>query len=149
MRLSSALLLAIATTFLASGNAVTASGRSTDLSAMASPELISMGQTIGGEKRSLRYHDNDDRDDKEGQENVDGEERKGTNIYATEKLDEMLASVKRAKNGDDGGMEKVINRFVKWKEAKYNPYSPPTVVDQDKYLKLRQAYVNWAYNRPI
>ncbi|KAG2816156.1 hypothetical protein PC112_g13564 [Phytophthora cactorum] len=71
-----------------------------DVSAMESPELTGMGQAIGSEKRSLRYHGNDDRADEE--EDEEDEERKGTNIYATEKLNEMLASVKRAQNGDDG-----------------------------------------------
>ncbi|KAG2851959.1 hypothetical protein PC118_g16598 [Phytophthora cactorum] len=99
MRLSY-FLLVVATTLLASGSAATASGRLMDVSAMESPELTGMGQAIGSEKRSLRYHGNDDRADEE--EDEEDEERKGTNIYATEKLNEMLASVKRAQNGDDG-----------------------------------------------
>ncbi|POM59345.1 Secreted RxLR effector peptide [Phytophthora palmivora] len=146
MRLSYTFLLAIATAIVSSGSAATVSGRTTAISAMASPELTGIGQVIGGGKRSLRYHDNDDRNDKEGEENVDEEERAGgANIYATKKLDEMLASVKRAKNGDDGGMKKVFKRFAKWRKADYNPYNPPTVVDQEKYLKLRQAYKQWLY----
>nr|QMU24877.1 PaRXLR53 [Phytophthora agathidicida] len=148
MRLSCALLIAAATaTLLTSGSAAAASGHSTEVLAVASPELTGVGQAVGGAKRSLRYHDNDDRaDEEEDEENDDEEERAGgANIYATKKLDQMLASVKRAQNGDDGGMKKVYQRFERWKRYGYNAYHPPAALDNDKYLKLRQAYRSWAY----
>ncbi|KAF4039617.1 RXLR domain-containing protein [Phytophthora infestans] len=43
---------------------------------------------IGGEKRFLRYHDKDPVE--LGEENADEEERKGTNLFLTSKLDEIL-----------------------------------------------------------
>ncbi|POM69115.1 Putative RxLR effector [Phytophthora palmivora] len=133
----------VAITLLTHSSAATTTDRSTDVLVMASPELTGTNQAISSEKRSLRYHDNGDHTD--GEEECDSEEvRRGTNIFATEKLDEMLVSVKRARNGDDGGMEKVYKKLAKWRKAKY-PYKTSAVVDQEKYLKLRQAYRNWAY----
>ncbi|POM71385.1 Hypothetical protein PHPALM_12059 [Phytophthora palmivora] len=145
MHLSYTLLLAIAVTLLGSSSAATAFSRSTGVSAMTSPELTGIGQVIGSEKRSLRYHDNGDRTEKEDEDdNVGEEERTGAISYVTKKLNEMLASVKRAQNGDDGGM---VKGFAKMKKAKYNPNNPRTVVDQDKDLKYRQALMEWANNK--
>ncbi|KAG6942576.1 hypothetical protein JG688_00018044 [Phytophthora aleatoria] len=146
MRLSYFLLVA-ATTLLASGSAATASGRFTSVSAMESPELTGMGQAIGSEKRSLRYHGNDDRaDEEEDEENDDGEDREGVAIlFSPEKLDQMVASVKRVSNGDDGGMVMVYKRFGEWKERAFHPYNLPDVIKKSKYDKLRLAYREWLY----
>ncbi|OWZ03041.1 hypothetical protein PHMEG_00025297 [Phytophthora megakarya] len=77
MRLSYALLVVAATTLLASGTASTGLGRSAEVTTMESSDLIDMDQHFGDEKRSLRYHDKDDRDNGEDKENIedDGEER--------------------------------------------------------------------------
>ncbi|POM79434.1 Putative RxLR effector [Phytophthora palmivora] len=132
MRPSYALLLAIATTFLASDNTVTAPGRSTGVSTMASPELTGIGQVIGGNKRSLRYHDDDNRADEEEEENVDEEERAGgANLFDTTKLNEMVKGTKR------------IARFERWVKYKYNPHNLPSVMDN--YSGLRDKFRIWYY----
>ncbi|POM60195.1 Secreted RxLR effector peptide protein [Phytophthora palmivora] len=152
MRPLYALLLAIATTFLASGSAATAPGRITDVSAKAPPELTGMGQTIGNEKRSLRYHQNDERAEKEEEDEhdnddekiTDGEERTkgspGANLFTEWKLNQMMASLKRKDPEDIKQLEK---RFERWKPNGYKSSRPFEIVDQPKYDALRKAYNHW------
>ncbi|POM63443.1 RxLR effector peptide [Phytophthora palmivora] len=143
MRPSYVLLLAIATALLASVSDATASGRSTDVSAMTTPGLTGMAQTIGGDRRSLRYHENNEHTDKDGEENYDVEERaKGVNVFSTKKLNQMVASLKR---GGDKDLEQVAKRFARWETYGYNPATAHSILDQKKYDRLRQIYRQWKY----
>ncbi|POM65902.1 Putative RxLR effector [Phytophthora palmivora] len=153
MRLSYTFLLAIATAIVSSGSAVTVSGRTTDVSAMTSPGLIGMGQTIGNEKRLLRYQQNDERAEKKEEEEHDnddkkindGEERakgglKGANLFKEWKLNQMMASLKRKDPADIIQLEK---RFARWKPNGYKSLKPFAIVDQPEYDALRKAYNHW------
>ncbi|KAL4140440.1 hypothetical protein PRNP1_014724 [Phytophthora ramorum] len=120
MRLSYVLLVATATTLLASGNALSAAtnaDQTADISAMGSPDLVTSlenGNGAADEKRFLRSHrvqeddddSNDDDDDDEGEEE---ERAKGTNLFKTSKLDEMLSGVK------------TFDRFARWKRDGWFP----------------------------
>ncbi|KAG1698592.1 hypothetical protein DVH05_014550 [Phytophthora capsici] len=139
MRLSFVVLPAvIAVTFASSGNAVaTADGRNTGLSAITPPNVVaSIDTAVGGEKRSLRYHNNkdleDDSDD-EGLEDAEEEERRGNNMFSATKLDEML----------DG--KQVMSRFKKWKAFGYNTYNLPDAIQARKYDELRKMYRKFLY----
>eukprot|EP00644_Phytophthora_capsici_P013051 jgi/Phyca11/13953/fgenesh1_pg.PHYCAscaffold_5_\ len=135
MRLSYTLL--IIAVFVSSGNAVaTTNGRTTELSAMASPNAVaSVDTAVGGEKRSLRYHNNEGLEDESDDEALlEEEERKYTNMFSTTKLDEML-------NGT-----KMMSRFRKWKARGYNTYNLPAVTQKDKYTWIRQKYRDFLYH---
>ncbi|KAL3661893.1 hypothetical protein V7S43_013187 [Phytophthora oleae] len=143
MRLSYALLVAaVAVTFISSGNAeATTDGRTTDLSAMKSPNVVaSIDTAVGGEKRSLRYHSNEDLEDESDDEalsedeDADEEERRGNNMFSVKKLDEML----------DG--TQVMSRFKKWKAFGYTTYNLPDTIDASKYDKLRTLYRKFLYH---
>ncbi|OWZ04752.1 Avirulence (Avh) protein [Phytophthora megakarya] len=103
MRLSYALLVAAATTLLASTTATTVLGRLAEVSTMESADLPGMDQRIGDEKRSLRNHE-DDRDNDEDKENIDGD---GEERFKTIKLQDLLAG-------------RTNTLFQKWKTAGYS-----------------------------
>ncbi|ETO75319.1 hypothetical protein F444_09063 [Phytophthora nicotianae P1976] len=114
MRLSLFVLLfaTVAAALLASGNTATLAYDRTPVIS-TSQDLVATNQNVGGEKRLLRYHDNNKDRAQNGKENADEEERKGNNLFSTTKLDEML----------DG--TKVMKRFKKWKAADYTTYNLP------------------------
>ncbi|ETP16422.1 hypothetical protein F441_08965 [Phytophthora nicotianae CJ01A1] len=106
------LFATVATALLTSGNAATLAYDRTPVIS-TSQDLVATNQNLGGEKRLLRYHDNNKDRAQNGKENADEEERKGNNLFSTTKLDEML----------DG--TKVMKRFKKWKAADYTTYNLP------------------------
>ncbi|KAK1936985.1 hypothetical protein P3T76_009763 [Phytophthora citrophthora] len=125
MRLSYVLLVVATTvTFMPSMNAAAVADDTNRSATFASMD--------SGGKRSLRYHNNDDALLEEENE-ADEEERKGTNMFSVEKLDEML----------DG--TKVMSRFKKWKANHYNTYNLPAVVQDSKYDELRKLYFKYLY----
>ncbi|KAG7375120.1 hypothetical protein PHYPSEUDO_003654 [Phytophthora pseudosyringae] len=145
MRISYVLLVAAAaaTTLLGNGDAAaTESGRSTKVSAMASPDVavsIGTGQGTAGEKRFLRYHGNENRGEEEGDEDDDDDEEEEeraakTNLFSASKLDEML----------DG--TKVMSRFKRWKRYGYTTYNLPGAVQSSKYDDLRKLYRKFLYH---
>ncbi|OWZ01421.1 hypothetical protein PHMEG_00027192 [Phytophthora megakarya] len=149
MHLSYTLLVLAASAVLASNMAIV-SGRSTDISIMASPELDATSQTIGGEKRSLRYHGNDglneDIDGKGEDESDEDEERKGgANLFATSKLDEMVEGLAK---GDEKSLSMVAKRFMNWKAYGKNTYNFPKAVMAPEYDNLRKVYNLWKYHGP-
>eukprot|EP00644_Phytophthora_capsici_P013011 jgi/Phyca11/13935/fgenesh1_pg.PHYCAscaffold_5_\ len=115
------------------GNISTTFGRNTELSAMTPPNAVaSIDTAVGGEKRSLRYHTNEDLEDDsddEGLGDAEEEERRGNNMFSTTKLDEML----------DG--TQVMSRFKKWKAFGYNTYNLPDTIQAKKYKELRTLYL--------
>ncbi|KAG1698590.1 hypothetical protein DVH05_014548 [Phytophthora capsici] len=139
MRLSYVVIpAAIAVTFASSGNALAAAdGSNTGLSAITSPNVVaSIDTAVGGEKRSLRYHTNEDLEDDsddEGLDDAEEEERRGNNMFSTTKLDEML----------DG--TQLMSRFKKWQELKYNMYNLPDTILASKYDELRKMYRRFLY----
>ncbi|OWY99080.1 RxLR effector protein [Phytophthora megakarya] len=139
MRLSYTLLVLAAPTLVANGMA-TASGHSTDVTTMVSPNLVGVSQTISGEKRSLRYRADDELDDSD-----DDEERRFTNLFATNKIDAIRASLRRAENGDAGGLAMVEKRFGKWETKGYTPSNLPSALNAEKYKQLRQKFRTWTY----
>ncbi|KAG1713350.1 hypothetical protein DVH05_001137 [Phytophthora capsici] len=138
MRLSYAYFAAIiAVTFVSSGNAVAATDGTTGISAMTLPNAVEA--TVGGEKRSLRSHNNknleDESDDEALYDEEDEEERtRGDKMFTVAKLDD-------AANGNQ-----LIARFKKWVEFKYNPQRLPAALKDDKYTKLRQKFRTWYYH---
>ncbi|ETI46601.1 hypothetical protein F443_09019 [Phytophthora nicotianae P1569] len=93
-----------------------------------SQDPVATNQSIGGEKRFLRYHDNNKDRAENGKANADEEERTGINRFSTMKLDEML----------DG--TKLMNGFKKWKDFGYNTYNLPKHVQASKYDNLRKLF---------
>ncbi|OWZ06550.1 hypothetical protein PHMEG_00021178 [Phytophthora megakarya] len=142
MRLSYALLV-FATPTLFAGNTVTASGHSTDVSTMASPDLDGASQIVRDEKKSLRYLNDADLDGN------NGEERRFTNLFRTDKIDAIKASLSRAKNGDAGGIPMVEKRFTKWVKQGYTPSNLPSVLKAEKYKLLRQNFRSWKYHHHL
>lgn len=129
----------IAVTFVSSGNTVAATDDG--ISAMTLPNAVEA--TVGGEKRSLRSHNNknleDESDDEalyDEEDEEDEEERtRGDKMFTAEKLDD-------AANGSQ-----LISRFKKWVEFKYNPQRLPAALRDDKYTELRQKFRTWYYHR--
>ncbi|KAL4094211.1 hypothetical protein PRIC1_009874 [Phytophthora ramorum] len=143
MRLSYVLLVATATTLLASGNALSAAtnaDQTADISAMGSPDLVTsleIGNGDGDEKRFLRSHraeeDDDDsnegEDDEDENENEEEERAGGANLFTTSKLNEMLSGVK------------TFDRFARWKR---DGWIPTAIFNKfgtkSKYKELASMY---------
>ncbi|POM72767.1 Hypothetical protein PHPALM_10468 [Phytophthora palmivora] len=147
MRLSFALIIAATTaTLLISGKASAAdSVRKSDISMMASPDAvvtIGTAQDISGEKRFLRYHNNELRDDEiEDEDKVEDEERglfdpKSLNAL-TREADNLTASTLKGTG---------VKRFFKTLTNNYNPVNVPI---PEEYTKLRTLYRSWYYNHYI
>ncbi|KAG6957141.1 hypothetical protein JG688_00011079 [Phytophthora aleatoria] len=122
MRLSCALLIAAATaTLLTSGKASAAdSVRKSDISTMASPDAvvtIGTAQDISGEKRFLRYHNNELR----GDEIEDEDEERG--LFDASRLKALT----REANGLSYEQLKGtgVKRYFKTLTKKYNPANVP------------------------
>ncbi|OWZ01846.1 hypothetical protein PHMEG_00026698 [Phytophthora megakarya] len=113
---------------------------------MTSRNLAGERQSIGGEKRSLRYH-GERYDEKEDDD--DDEERRYENLFDTKKINAIKASLRRAQNGDDGGLALVEKRFTKWIDQGYTPYNLPSALNAKEYNQLRQKFYSWKYHNHL
>ncbi|KAL4114680.1 hypothetical protein PRIC2_014136 [Phytophthora ramorum] len=146
MRLSYVLLVATATTLLASGNALpaaTSADQATAISSTGSSVLITSHEIdngAGNDKRFLRSHkvkkedddskeDDDDDDDEEEEE----ERKKGPGFFDSQRLEKMLGNrIYRSK------------WFNRWKNSGYTPGN----VESEMGNKLYQKYRIWYYYGP-
>ncbi|OWY97030.1 RxLR effector protein, partial [Phytophthora megakarya] len=113
MRLSCILLIAAATTTLITSGkaAVVDSARKSDISTMASADaVITIGaaQDIDGEKRFLRYNDNEDED---------------RNLFDASKLKALTREADGLRYTELKGTG--VKRFFKTLTSKYNPVNVP------------------------
>ncbi|OWY98169.1 RxLR effector protein [Phytophthora megakarya] len=135
MRLSFAILFAATATLLTSGKtAVADTVRNSDILTMASPDAvgtIGTAQDMGGDKRFLRYHDNDD-------------EERGKGLFDASRLEALM------READGLGYTQLqgtgVKRFFKTLTSKYNPVNVPI---PDEYSTLRTLYHSWYYNHYV
>uniref|UniRef100_H3GMM2 RxLR effector protein n=1 Tax=Phytophthora ramorum TaxID=164328 RepID=H3GMM2_PHYRM len=147
MRLSYVLLVATATTLLASGNALPAATSADQATAISSTgsstELITSHEIdngAGNDKRFLRSHrvEKEDDDSKEDDDDDDDEEeeeerKKGPGFFDSQRLEKMLGNrIYRSK------------WFNKWKNSGYTPGN----VESEMGNKLYQKYRIWYYYGP-
>ncbi|KAF1790047.1 hypothetical protein GQ600_23162 [Phytophthora cactorum] len=144
MRLSYALLIAAATaTLLTSGKASAAdSARKSDISTMASPDAvvtIGTAQDIGGEKRFLRYHNNELRD-----KDKDEDEDEERGLFDAKNLKALTREANGLSYTDVKGTG--VKRFFNSVKKSYNPVNIPI---PKEYPDLRTLYRSWYYNHYI
>ncbi|POM62875.1 putative RxLR effector [Phytophthora palmivora] len=143
MRLSCALLIVTTTaTLLTSGKAaVTDSVRKSDISTMASPDAVNAigtTQNIGGEKRFLRYRNNEVL----GDEIEDEDEERG--LFDAKSLKALTREADSLTYTELKGTG--VKRFFNSLKKSYNPVNVPI---PEEYTKLRTLYHSWYYHHYI